>query len=153
MTLVAICFALAFALTFGGIVWGVANLVRKVRIRRRQHIWDAAASLLAEHPREVEDYVAQSTMDLVEFYDFQRRPEELPPYGRLLEMTRDEALDGMLRWARECVRLNVENTALNNEVHQLRKELDRTELLRARYWRRIKRLSTRIEHLTNEGIL
>jgi len=140
MTIVLICFALAFAIAFGGLVWATVSIVRKVRTRRDQLIWDRAASLLAEHPRMVEDYVAQSTMDLVEFYDFQRRPEELLPYERLLEMTRDEALDGMLRWARECVRLNVENTALNNQVRDLTRELGRAEKLRARYWKRINRM-------------
>lgn len=144
LTIMVICFTVALFAVLGLVGWGVTSLVIHIRRSYQQKVWDAAAQLLAEHPREVENYVAASTMDLVEYYSFTRRPEELPPYERLLELTKEEAIDGMLRWAAECVRLSVEVAALLSERTQLSGEVARLEKLRARYWRRINRMQLQL---------
>lgn len=144
LAIMLLCFTIAAFGILCLLAWGVTSLVLYIRGRYLQRVWDTAAKLLAENPREVENYIAASTMDLVEYYSFERRPEELPPYERLLEMTKEEAIDGMLRWAAECVRLSVEVAALQSERTQLSGEVARLEKLRARYWRRINRMQLQL---------
>ncbi len=144
LALIILCFAVASFGVLILLIWGISSLTTFIRDTYRRKVWDAAATLLAENPREVENYVAASTMDLVQYYSFERRPEELPPYKRLTELTKDEAIDGMLRWAAECVRLGVEVAALQAERTQLSGEVARLEKLRARYWRRINRMQLQL---------
>jgi hypothetical protein len=144
LVVTVICFSIAAIALVFLLVWGITGVVAFFRKSYQQNVLDAAARLLAENPRRVENHVAASTMDLVEYYSFDRRPEELPPYERLLEMTKEEAIDGMLRWAAECVRLSVEVAALQSERTQLSGEVARLEKLRARYWRRINRMQLQL---------
>lgn len=138
--LVMLCFTLATALAFGLLIWGASSLVLHLRERWRRSVWETAARMLAERPREVENFVASQTMDAVEYREYELRPDEVTDYERLNQLTREEAIDGMLAHTAEGIRLAVTVTALVNEVAELKRALAAKERARARHLATAKRL-------------
>lgn len=138
-----LCFVIAATLAVGGAIWGIGAIVLRIRRHWQQSVWNRAIGIYNDHPRELEDFIARGSRDLIEMYGYERRPQELPAYQRLIELTKEEALEGMLAHARENVRLSVENKALVNQVAELERDRDHKEELRQRHWRSVKRLRAR----------
>lgn len=138
--LVLLLWTLAAVLAVGGLIWGLSSIYLRLRNRWRKSVWDTAARMLAENRREVENYVAVQTMDAIEYREYELRPTEIPDLERQRELTKEEALNGMVAQAAEAVRLRVENVALRTDLAWYQKELARVDGLRARYWRKLKNI-------------
>lgn len=141
---IVLCFVLAAAGVIGLLIWATGSLALRIRDAWRKGIWDRATALYQENPRAIEDYLAMGTFDLIERYGYEHEPVEIPAEQRLLEMTQEEALRGMLSHAAEHVRLAVENRALLNDLTLLREQLAHETMLRQRHWRSLRRLRDRL---------
>lgn len=137
---VVLLFAGVAFLATAGLIWSISGAVLSIRRRWRESVWEAAASLLENNQREVENYVASKTMDAIELRVYELRPAEVPDYERLDDLTREEAIDGMLAHAAENVRKAVEITALRSDIRRLTDLVAAKERARARHWRTIQRL-------------
>lgn len=123
---------LAIAMALVGIIYGISLVVTAYR----RHVWALAARLAEERG----DEIPPAGLDIIELDQWRHRVREVPPIQRVLEMSRDELIDGLLAHRGEGIRMAVELAAVRAERAAALELAARKERARARHWATIKRM-------------
>lgn len=144
LTIPLALFCLAAVAIIFTAVWALIELAAWTRRRRRERIRAEVDAIIAD-PAALDALILDtSAIDVIELDAIAHDVVQVPSLQRLHEMTQEELIDAYLSQARECVRLSVENRALNNEVNEMCDEADRQERAKRRHWKTILRM--RAEH-------